>query len=128
MYREASITKENIINVYDAKQVKTEKTRVSSNVYNYAEILKKITNFGLVIRTCTIESGINKLVDYFLKMFIERKGKTEEKIPFLETRADIRNKTDELIKALKSYGFKEEAVKALFCIRVDEQKQKEESI
>ncbi len=128
MYREASITKENIINVYDAKQVKTEKTRVSSNVYNYAEILKKITNFGLVIRTCTIESGINKLVDYFLKMFIERKGKTEEKIPFLETRADIRSKTDELIKALKSYGFKEEAVKALFCIRVDEQKQKEESI
>lgn len=126
MYQEASGNSKNIINVYDTERVKEEKASVTSNTYNYAGILGKITNFGLVIRACSKDNGINKLADCFLKMLIDGKGKMEEKNHFLETRADIRSKTDELIKALQSYGFKEEAVKALFCKRVDEQKQNKE--
>lgn len=127
MYQESSErTQGSIINVYDAERVKEEKGKAGANTLDYAEVLRKITNFGLLIRTCSEENGIDRLVDCFLTMLqLESEKRAIGKNIFLETRADIRNKTDELIKALKSYGFKEEAVKTLFCRRVDENVKKQ---
>lgn len=111
---------ESIINVYEIEKLKEKKKETIENTFCYAKLLQKITNFGLLIRTCSDESGINKLVDLFLTMLkLKNKEKMTEEINFFETRVDIRNKTDELIEILKSYGFEKDAVKALFCKRVE---------
>lgn len=121
MYQECSDQEQGkIINVYDLERLKEEMKSIKPNTFAYAEVLQKITNFGLLIRSCPEEKGIDKLVDCFIGMLKKRpEEKTVEKNNFFETRADIRNKADDLIKAIKSYGFKEDAVKALLCSRVD---------
>ena len=112
-----------IINAYDANQVIEEKKNMTNTTNSYAKLLQKITNFGLLLRTCSEQKGIDHLVDLFLNMLkSENKECANGKNDFFETRVDIRNKTDELIKAIKSYGFGEDTVKALICGRIDENK------
>lgn len=87
-------------------------------------MLKRITNFGLLIRAVPEATGINELAEHFLNMLqdqYENMGKAENN--FFQVRADVRNKADELIKIISSYGFKEDAVKALLCQRVSERQE-----
>lgn len=129
MYRKCSEKEPvNIINVYDTERVKEECGKADSNTFGYAKVLGKITNFGLLIRTYYEENEKNEeneLADRFLTMLRSKYKEKARTNDFLETRADIRSKMDELIKALKSYGFKEEAVKVLFCRQVDENERKQ---
>ncbi len=110
-----------IINPYIVEQIRREMEKLSRNTEEYAKILKKMTGFGELIRSCPNEFGIDKLTEHFLSSLKAQNKEAEENvINFYDVRADIRSRTDELIKAIMCYGFKKETVKALLCKRVDE--------
>lgn len=128
MYEKCSSKGVDIINPYKTEEVKEacDKEILISPTVKCANVLKRITNFGLLIRKVPKENGIDKLAECFLDMLKFKYEDTEKpEKNFFQVRADVRNKADELIKIISSYGFKEEVIKALLCQRVTE-KQKGE--
>ena len=123
MYEECSSKGVDIINPYVIEQVKNaySSDTLKPTTADYAYVLKKITNFGLLIRETSKEKGIDKLAECFLVMLKSQYENTANaENNFFQVRADVRNKADELIKIISSYGFEKDAIKALLCQRVSE--------
>ena len=110
-----------LINAYDINSIEEaipkEKTKHCSDL---AKELNRITDFGLLIRQCPNEYGVNKIMDTFLETLIETYNTMPEQIEknFFDSRADVRNQVDQVIQIIKSYGYEADAVKALIWSRI----------
>ncbi len=127
MYKKCSGDDGDIINPYDIEQVERVWKAISlPPTMACVNVLKKITNFGRLIRKTPEKEGIDKLVECFLDMLQSKSENMEEKQnDFFQVRADVRCKADELIEIISSYGFKKNAIKALLCKRVNEKQRGE---